>query len=301
MVRCVGCIYHVSDVVDTADPETIRGADSGNAKDLRAVDGDTCDANPLLQNLEPDDELDAAAGVQLAGADAEEHVDVALLVGGLVLEVADGDDVLELGLGRLAVLALVATQATEDEAGLFLTASLDEPAGRLGHDPDEAEEQHEGQDLEGDGEAPDEGGLGVVVLGGAKLEPVGDDDTEDVEGELKGDKLAARGVGGGLGGPDGGDGVEDTGADAVEDAGAEHPVCVHGGRLQRGGEDAPDAGHADGADAAVAVAEPATEEASDEGSGEIVDGDLRDVWVSISNTCKRETIRLWRAYNTALE
>lgn len=247
---------------------------------MRAVDGDTGDTDPFLQNLEPDDELDAAAGVKLAGADAEEHVEVALLVGGLVFEVADGDDVLQLGLGGDAVLALVAAKAAEDKAGFLLAAGLDEPTGRLRHEPDEAEEEDERQDLECDGEAPDEGGVGVVVLGGAELEPVGDDDTEDVEGELEGDKLAAGGVGGGLGGPDGGDGVEDAGTDAVEDAGAEHPVGVHGGRLQGSSEDAPDAGTADGGDAAVAVAEPAAEEAAEESSGEVVDGDLRDDCVS---------------------
>ena len=212
--------------------------------------------------------------MEFAGADTKEHVQVALLVGSLFFEVANGDNVLQLSLSSLALLALVATQTAEDEAGFFFITGLDQPARRLGHEPDEAEQDDEGDNLEGNGEPPDEGRLGVVVLGGAKLEPVGDDDTKDVEGELKGDKLAARGVGGGLGCPDGSDGVEDAGANAVEDAGAKHPVGVHGGGLQGGSEDAPDAGHADGGDAAVAVAEPATEETSEESSGEVEDSDL---------------------------
>lgn len=297
---------------------------------MRSVDGDARDTNPLLQDLEPDDELHAAASMQLAGADAEEHLDVPLLLGSVVLEVLDADDVLELGLGGGAVLALGAAEALEDEARLVLAADLDEPAGGLGHEPDDDEEDDEREDLEGDGEAPDEGGLGVVVLGGAaavsddcqlmyirdtllsrsgdmggkgglrdvQFQPVGDDDAKDVEGKLECDKLAARGVGGRLGGPDGGDGVEDAGADAVEDARAEHPVCVLRGGLQGGGEDAPDAGEADGGDAAVAVAHPAAEEAAGEGAGEVVDCDLCDVLVKLSVLAVAEK---GRTHNSTLQ
>ena len=55
-----------------------------------------------------------------------------------------------------------------------------------------------------------------MVLGGSELEPIGNDDTSNIEGELKGDELATRGMRCCLCGPDGGDCVQDTGADSVE-------------------------------------------------------------------------------------
>ena len=144
---------HVGDVVETGDPETVLGRHAGDGEDGGSVDGDAGDADPFLEDLEPDDELDAAARVQLARLPAEEHGQVAVLRRGLALQLDDVADVLELGFGRAVPFA---AEATQDEAGFVLAADLDEPAGRFGHGPDDEEEADEGHDLEGDGEAPDE-------------------------------------------------------------------------------------------------------------------------------------------------
>ena len=262
---------HVGDVVETGDPETVFRRNAGDGEDGGAVDGDAGNADPFLQNLQPNDELDAAAGVELARVPAEEHCQVAALARGLALQLDDVADVLELGLGGAVPFA---AEAAEDVAGLFLAADFHEPAGRFGHGPNDEEEEDEGHDLEGDGEAPNEGGVDLPVEGGAVFNPVGDDDAENVEGEFDGDELAARGVAGGFGGPDGSDGVEDAGSDTVQDAGAEHPLGVLSGALQGGADDGPQGSYGYGLDTTVSIAEPASEECAEEGAGEVVDCDL---------------------------
>lgn len=118
---------------------------------------------------------------------------------------------------------ITAAQTAEDKAGLGIAADLNEPAGGLGEEPDGPEEDAKGNDLEGDGEPPREGRGPVVDKGEAELEPVGHDDTKDVEGELDGDELAARGVFGRLCRPYGYDGVEDTRTDSIYG-----PCCLCG-------------------------------------------------------------------------
>lgn len=56
-----------------------------------------------------------------------------------------------------------------------------------------------------------------------QLQPVSDDDTEDVEGELDGDEGASRRVGRRLGGPDWGHSIENAGSNAVQ-----HASCMSG-------------------------------------------------------------------------
>ena len=154
-----GITNHVSDIVDAGKPESIARTDSRNLEDLGPVDGDTGDTDPLLENLQPDDELDAAAGMEFARLETEEHGEVTALTGGLALELDNVADVLELGLGETVVLA---AESAEDEAALLLAPDLDEPARGFRHGVDDGEEEEQGHDLEGDGEAPDEGG---VLLG----------------------------------------------------------------------------------------------------------------------------------------
>lgn len=55
--------------------------------------------------------------------------------------------------------------------------------------------------------------------GGLQFEPVCDNDTEDVEGELDGDELSTTCVLSSLGCPNGNNGVENTGSDAVNQTG----------------------------------------------------------------------------------
>lgn len=126
--------------------------------------------------------------MQLPLLDAKEHGEVARVLRILPLDLHDIPDVLELRLGNSVLLP---AQTAKDEARLLLAPGLDEPTRRLGHVPDDAEEGDERHDLEGDGEAPNEARQLLAVEGGAVLEPVGDDDAEDVEGEFDGNEGAA--------------------------------------------------------------------------------------------------------------
>lgn len=157
-----------------------------------------------MENLEPDDELDAATGVELAGAPAEEHGQVAILARGLALQLDDVADILKLGFRCTVPFA---AETTEYKPGFFLAPDFDEPARGFRHSPYDEEEEDEGHDLEGDREAPDEGGIYLTVEGGAVFDPVRDNDAENVEREFDRDELAAGCVAGGFGGPYGGDGV----------------------------------------------------------------------------------------------
>ena len=240
---------------------------AGDCEDGGAVDGDTGDADPLLEDLEPDDELDTAAGMELAGMPAEEHGQVAILGRGLPLQFDNVADVLEFGFGRTVAFA---AETTEDEPCFFFAADFDEPSRGFGHSPYDKEEEDEGNDLESNREAPDEGGIDLAVEGGSVFDPVRDDDAENVEGKFDGHKLAAGCVAGGFGGPDGGNGVQDASSDAVEDTGAKHPLGVLGGALEGGADDSPDGSYGDGLDTTVPIAEPAAEESAEESAGEIV-------------------------------
>ncbi len=180
-------------------------------------------------------------------------------------------DILELGFGGTITFA---AETTEDEAGLFLAADFDEPAGGFGHGPYDEEEKDEGHDLEGNWEAPDEGRVFVTVEGGAVFDPVSDDDAKNVEGEFDRDELAAGCVTGCFGGPDWGDGVENTGSDAVEGTGAEHPLGVLGGALERGADNSPQSGYSYGLYTTVSITKPTSEECTEEGAGEVVHCDL---------------------------
>lgn len=157
-----------------------------------------------MENLEPDDELDAATGVELAGAPAEEHGQVAVLARGFPLQLDDVTDILKLSFRRTITFA---AETTKDISGLFLAPHFDEPARGFGHCPYDEEEENEGHDLESDWEAPDEGGVDFPVEGGAVFDPVSDHHTKNVESKFDRHELAAGRVAGGFGGPDGGDGV----------------------------------------------------------------------------------------------
>ncbi len=144
-------------------PGSQRRGRSCATRDLVAILLRTGDSDPLLHDLQPDHELNAAARVQFPRSDPEEHAKVILLLGRLALEFANVADVLELRLALFGVGAALATQAAEDVAGFVFAADVDEPAGGFGHEEDDAEQEEERGDLEGDGEAPDEVGCSVWV------------------------------------------------------------------------------------------------------------------------------------------
>ena len=82
----------------------------------------------LLDNLEPDRELDAPCDVEAVIVEAKEHGDVRVALGVLLLEgdVRDNILVFARGLGRLGTPA-VRAKATKNLARLVEAAHLDEP------------------------------------------------------------------------------------------------------------------------------------------------------------------------------
>ena len=191
--------------------------------------------------------------MELARVPAKEHGEVAILARRLPLELDDVANILELGFCETVPFA---SKTTEDVSCFFLSSDFDEPPRGFRHSPDDEEEEDEGHDLESDWEAPNEGGIHVMVERSSILDPVSDDDAENVEGEFNGDELAAGCVASGLGGPDGGYGVQNTGSNTVQDTSAKHPVGVLGGALKGGADDSPDGGYGNGQDTTVSIAEP---------------------------------------------
>ena len=105
---------------------------------------------------------------------------------------------------------------------------------------------------------------------------------------------------GGLGSPDGCNGVQDACAHAIEDTGAEHPVGVLGRALQCGANDSPHGGQCDGIDSSELVTKPATDERTDESAGEIIDRDLADRSAHHVRAGKGRW-KVDRTYDTALQ
>lgn len=130
---------HVCDVVDTADPETIRGTDTSYSEDLRPINGNTGNTDPFLQNLKPDYKLHASSRVQSARSNAEEHVEIALLVGGFLFQVANADDFLQFSLGQLALPTLTSSKTLQNEPSLIFPTDFNEPARGLWHESDSDE------------------------------------------------------------------------------------------------------------------------------------------------------------------
>ena len=116
----------------------------------------TSNPDPLLHDLKPDDQLDAAASVQFARADTEKHGNVRLGLSSLSFEFCDIANILELGLGLSDVFTSLATESPEYVTGLFLSPDLDEPTRRFGEEPTNGEEHKQWGDLERDRESPGE-------------------------------------------------------------------------------------------------------------------------------------------------
>ena len=269
-------------------------ADTGGTENGRGVDGDTCNPDPFLHDLKPDDELDTATGVEFAGADTEEHSEVGLCTGGLAFELGDVADVLKFGFGLAQVFSSFTTETTKDVARFVLAADLCEPTGGFGEQPDNAKEEKEWDDLESDGEPPDERSVTSSVeraptisnvsrsiaqrsaLRNLLLKPVGHHNTENVQGEFNGDELSTRFVLGGLGSPNRNDCIEDTRTETVDETSADHPVGVHSRALEGGTDDSPASTKRDCLYTTKFVTEPATNEAADQGT-DVIDRDLSNV------------------------
>lgn len=85
-------------------------------------------------------------------------MEVAVPIIVLFLHGGNIDDVVVFGFGLELAGVAVATQAVEYVLGFFEAANFGEPAGRFGEEVADYEEEEEGEDLEGDGEAPCEAG-----------------------------------------------------------------------------------------------------------------------------------------------
>ena len=181
--------------------------------------------------------------MEFARVPAKEHSKVTVLTRCLPLELDDVANILEFGFCQTVPFA---SKTSEDVSCFFLASDFDEPSRRFRHSPDDEEEEDEGHDLESDWEAPDERGIHIMIERGSILDPVSDDDAENVKSEFDGDKLAAGCVAGGFGGPDRGYGVEDTGSNTVQDTSAKHPLSILGGALEGSTDDSPDGGYGNG-------------------------------------------------------
>ena len=110
-------------------------------------------------------------------------------------------------------------------------------------------------------------GYGIYLL----FDPVGNNDTEDVQREFDGDKLAPGLMLSRLRCPNWNDGVEHSCSPSVDKTGADHPNVVLSRSLKSSADDSPSSSQSDGLDPTITVTEPATYETAHEGT-EIVNG-----------------------------
>lgn len=101
--------------------------------------------------------------MELARAETEKHSNVGLARGSLAFELADVADILEFSFGLAKILTGFTTKTTKDVTSFLLTADLCEPTWGFGEDPYNGEEEEKREDLESNGEAPDERGLAIHV------------------------------------------------------------------------------------------------------------------------------------------
>lgn len=91
-----------------------------------------CCVYVLLYYLEPNGELHTTCDVQTAVVQAEEHGDVCVTLGVLLLECDVRDDVFVLALSVWSFdAAVLGAQPAEDLAGFFKSSHFDKPAWRL--------------------------------------------------------------------------------------------------------------------------------------------------------------------------
>ena len=212
------CGHHVCDGVETRNPLRVSVGDTSSTENGRSENCDTSDTNPLLHDLKPDDKLHTTAGVKFAGSDTEEHVEIRLPRGRLALKLSDVADILKFSLSSAEILTALASKTSEDVAGFLLPADFDQPTGGFREEPYDGQEYKQKEYLEGDGESPGEGSRPVLVFAATKFNPVGDNDTEDVQCEFYRDELATARMFGCFSRPNWNDGIEHTSTPAIDQA-----------------------------------------------------------------------------------
>lgn len=261
------------------------------------INSNACNADPLLHNLQPNDQLHATASMQLPTADTKQHRVITVRASCFPLMLDDVLDILVFRLSPRGILALAATQSSKNVVRFLVSAHFGQPARALGKEPADAEKYQQRDDLEGDGKSPADGRVSVVDKAEAEFEPVGDlvgevsdavlryeglsvtfaplllatrsgslwctyNNAENVQSELNRDELSSRGVIRGLGGPYGYNGVQNSCTPAIDKAGHDHPDVILGRTLQRSTKDSPGSSKCDSAYATDLVAHPAANEAA---------------------------------------
>lgn len=123
---------------------TLGDRETGNGVNLWLIDGDTGNSNPFLHDLKPDHQLHATSGVQLAGTDAKEHMEIRVVLGSLPLQLGDVANILKLSLGIARVCTRLTAESPKDVARFFLTPNFGQPTWRFRKEPNDAEEEEKG-------------------------------------------------------------------------------------------------------------------------------------------------------------
>lgn len=89
------------------------------------TDSDTSNTNPLLHDLEPDNQLNSTANVEFPGLVPEQHGKVRVAVRNGLLEFRNILNVAEFCVCPDRIFALVSAQAAKDIARFLLTTNLD--------------------------------------------------------------------------------------------------------------------------------------------------------------------------------
>ena len=119
------------------------------------------------------------------------------------------------------------------------------------------------------------------------FDPVGNDDTKDVEREFNGDELSSGFVFSSLGGPNRNNSVEHSCTPSVDEPSTDHPSMVLSRSLESSADDSPTSSQTDGLDTSITITKPTTDETADE-STEIIDRDdaaLKESVVDDRGTC----------------
>jgi len=289
---------------ERGEPVGLEVVKARGAKDGARVDDDGGDARPVLhEHLQPEGELDAAANVDVARADAEEHVDVAQRVLGFPLHLHDGDHLPVLALHVRVVRIVVAADLSDDLKRLLVAADLDEPSWRLGHQEGPDQQKHEGDDLGGEAETPPKGAVSQLRKRCPEADPRRHGDAREVRQEGEGNHLASVRCGRQLGRPGRGDDDNEGHAAAGAEPGDEHVGEVDGACLEDDAEHAPKEGHPDALDASVLVREVTGPKGPEERAGVVRRDDaalergLYDVTVLVSEAHALSV--LWRHVDRA--
>ena len=104
------------------------------------INSHTCNTNPLLHDLQPDNKLYATASVQFTAADTKQHREICVRPRCLTLMDDAVLDVLELCFGPDSIVSFATTQAAEDVSRFFVSPDFGEPARAFREEPADGEE-----------------------------------------------------------------------------------------------------------------------------------------------------------------